>query len=229
MDLKIGGIIGESPRPQGSFQGAVQGRPHGQHRARDRRIRHRQGVARARAAYQQQCARTSPLSPSIAAPSPRNCSNRNSSAMRKGPLRMPSAPGQAGLRWVTAARCFSMKSGRWNSRCRSRSCACSRKKRSNAWAARASRRWTCAWWRPPTATWKKRSRQDGSARISTTRLNVIPLQLPPLRERGQDVLLLATHFLSRFSERKKRPPPWPGCQGTGHAVVLHMARQCPGA
>ncbi|MGE4297928.1 MAG: sigma-54 interaction domain-containing protein [Desulfovibrionaceae bacterium] len=38
------------------------------------------------------------------------------------------------------------------------------------------------------------------------RLNVIPLQLPPLRERGQDVVLLATHFLTRFSERKKRPP-----------------------
>ncbi|MCI0694764.1 sigma-54 dependent transcriptional regulator [candidate division KSB1 bacterium] len=32
------------------------------------------------------------------------------------------------------------------------------------------------------------------------RLNVLTLQLPPLRERGDDVLVLARHFLSRFAE-----------------------------
>ncbi|GKT30178.1 sigma-54 dependent transcriptional regulator, partial [Aduncisulcus paluster] len=34
------------------------------------------------------------------------------------------------------------------------------------------------------------------------RLNVIPMHLPPLRERGGDVLLLAKHFLGRFCEDK---------------------------
>ncbi|MBO4335633.1 MAG: sigma-54-dependent Fis family transcriptional regulator [Desulfovibrio sp.] len=38
------------------------------------------------------------------------------------------------------------------------------------------------------------------------RLNVIPLHLPPLRERGGDVILLARHFLNKFCEKKGREP-----------------------
>ncbi|EMG38376.1 CheY-like receiver, AAA-type ATPase, and DNA-binding domain containing response regulator [Desulfocurvibacter africanus PCS] len=38
------------------------------------------------------------------------------------------------------------------------------------------------------------------------RLNVIPMHLPPLRERGRDVMILATHFLAKFCEMKQRPP-----------------------
>ncbi|MBO4312944.1 MAG: sigma-54-dependent Fis family transcriptional regulator [Desulfovibrio sp.] len=37
------------------------------------------------------------------------------------------------------------------------------------------------------------------------RLNVIPLHLPPLRERGGDVIMLARHFLKIFCEKKERP------------------------
>ena len=34
------------------------------------------------------------------------------------------------------------------------------------------------------------------------RLNVIPLHIPPLRERGDDILLLAKHFITRFNKQK---------------------------
>jgi sigma-54 specific flagellar transcriptional regulator A len=37
------------------------------------------------------------------------------------------------------------------------------------------------------------------------RLNVIPIHLPPLRERGDDILLLAEHFLQRFCQRQGIP------------------------
>ncbi|MBH0188864.1 MAG: sigma-54-dependent Fis family transcriptional regulator, partial [Nitrospira sp.] len=56
------------------------------------------------------------------------------------------------------------------------------------------------------------------------RINVIALYLPPLRERGEDIALLAKHFLAKRVEEEKRPRiefskdaletlaryPWPG-------------------
>jgi transcriptional regulator with GAF, ATPase, and Fis domain len=39
------------------------------------------------------------------------------------------------------------------------------------------------------------------------RLNVVTLNLPPLRERGQDVIVLAQYFLDQFGHQIGRPPP----------------------
>ncbi len=39
------------------------------------------------------------------------------------------------------------------------------------------------------------------------RLNVLPIALPPLRARGDDVLLLARHFASKFAGEQGREPP----------------------
>lgn len=39
------------------------------------------------------------------------------------------------------------------------------------------------------------------------RLNVVTLQLPPLRERGDDIVVLAEHFLDQFGHQIGRPPP----------------------
>ena len=37
------------------------------------------------------------------------------------------------------------------------------------------------------------------------RLNVVPLKVPPLRERGQDIVFLARHFLRRYTRKHNRP------------------------
>jgi DNA-binding NtrC family response regulator len=39
------------------------------------------------------------------------------------------------------------------------------------------------------------------------RLNVVPISIPPLRERADDVLLLAHHFARRFAEEGGKPAP----------------------
>lgn len=39
------------------------------------------------------------------------------------------------------------------------------------------------------------------------RLNVVSLELPPLRARGDDVIVLAEHFLATFSAKAQRKPP----------------------
>lgn len=75
------------------------------------------------------------------------------------------------------------------------------------------------------------------------RLNVIPIHLPPLRERGDDVLLLARHFLSSLSRKEGKAcpelsadaeswilqQPWPGnvreLHNRMHQLVLLGAEQ----
>lgn len=74
------------------------------------------------------------------------------------------------------------------------------------------------------------------------RLNVVPIRLPPLRERGDDVLLLARHFLDRFTTEYERPGltlgpavrrallahPWPGNIRELRNVIERAVLLCDG-
>ena len=52
------------------------------------------------------------------------------------------------------------------------------------------------------------------------RLNVVPVRLPPLRDRREDVLALIDHYLDHYAERYKRPRPALAPEALG-ALVAH--------
>ncbi|QJT08934.1 sigma-54-dependent transcriptional regulator [Oceanidesulfovibrio marinus] len=56
------------------------------------------------------------------------------------------------------------------------------------------------------------------------RLNVIPLTLPPLHERGDDVLRLARHFVEQFREQYQLPP----LEFSAEAVAWLKSYEWPG-
>ena len=74
------------------------------------------------------------------------------------------------------------------------------------------------------------------------RLNVIPVEVPPLRERPEDVVLLAEHFLRRFAAETRSPKKrlsaaaasrlkgydWPGNVRELRNVIERMAILLPG-
>ena len=74
------------------------------------------------------------------------------------------------------------------------------------------------------------------------RLNVIHIKLPPLRERREDIPLLAQHLIEELSERHRRPArlissevldiltraPWPGNVRELRNVVEHAVVVCEG-
>ena len=50
-------------------------------------------------------------------------------------------------------------------------------------------------------TWSDPKEQSNAALRGTCRLNVVPVHVPPLRERVEDVTMLAEEFMRRFSRK----------------------------
>lgn len=53
------------------------------------------------------------------------------------------------------------------------------------------------------------------------RLNVLPLELPPLRRRANDILPLTHHFIERFCARENRSPKYPDKQFMRYLETHH--------
>ena len=58
------------------------------------------------------------------------------------------------------------------------------------------------------------------------RLNVVTLEMPPLRQRGDDVVLLAEHFLKAFSALARRRTPKFAAAAKKRLSVAFLARKC---
>ena len=80
-------------------------------------------------------------------------------------------------------------------------CACSRTGGSSASAAPSRSRPTAGSSPPRTSTSPRPSPPAGSARTCIYRLNVFSIELPPLRDRLEDVPILVKHFLEKLTER----------------------------
>ena len=102
---------------------------------------------------------------------------------------------RAASSWPTAARSSSTRSAISIRRRRSRCCACCRTAPSRCSAPASGARSTCASSRRPTARSPEMVARGGFREDLLYRINLITIHLPPLRERPDDIPLLAARFL----------------------------------
>ena len=119
-------------------------------------------------------------------------------ARARSPAPTPTSP--ACSRRPTAARCSSTRSASCRWRCRSSCCASLQEREVKPVGGVSEQRGRRAHRRRHQPRSRGRGRDAATFRQDLFyRLNVIPLRLPPLRERREDIPLLVEHFLRKFA------------------------------
>ena len=99
----------------------------------------------------------------------------------------------------------STRSPTCRARRRTRSCACWSSRPSSASAARPRSPSMCASSPRPAATSRPRSRRAASARTSSIGLSVVPIRVPALAERREDIPDLVDYFMEQISQSTGLP------------------------
>ena len=167
--------------------------------------------------------RRGPSSPSTAAPSPRGCSRASCSATRGAPSPTRAPPGAASSGRPTAAR---SSSTRWASCPLAAQVKLLRALQEGEIRPVGDSRAERVDVRVVAATLRDLDRlvERGEFREDLYyRLNVVNVRVPPLRERREDIPLLAARFLERFNRELQRASPLLGLSPEALAVLAAYA------
>ena len=221
----LSGVVAASPAMRELL--AVAGAPGRRHEpgAARGRERHGQGPARPLAALQRARGGTRPSSRSTAPRSPTSCSNPSCSATSAGAFTDARQAKLGKIEMAAGGTLYFDQIQDLSRRCRPSCCGWWRSAASSAWAAPARSRSTCASSPRRTSTCGRRWPRGAFREDLYHRLSVVPLTLPPLRERREDILPLAELFLARERERGTTRAAAFDAEAARAAARLPLARQ----